>query len=47
MADILEVLYAIMDSFWWTTDDIEKLRLEKKEKNGGFDLGHILTLPQK
>lgn len=47
MADVLEVLYAIMNSFWWNMKDIEKIRLQKKEKNGWFELGYILTLSKK
>lgn len=47
MADVLEVLYAIMDHFWWNMQDIEKIRLQKKEKNGWFELGHILKLSKK
>jgi predicted house-cleaning noncanonical NTP pyrophosphatase (MazG superfamily) len=47
MADVLEVLYALMEQFWWNMQEIEKIRLQKKEKNGWFELGHILTLSKK
>ncbi len=47
MADVLAVLYAIMDNFWWNIQDIEQIRLQKKEKNWWFELGHILTLSKK
>ena len=37
LADVLEVMYAIANSFKIPFEEIEKVRLDKKEKRGGFD----------
>lgn len=36
MADIMEVIYAIMDYRGITMDDVEKIRIEKRERKGAF-----------
>lgn len=42
MADVLEVLDAIIDSLHLDRDEIEKIKVTKKEKNGGFEKGIVL-----
>ena len=37
LADIVEVVYGILNSMNVTVDDFEKVRKNKKEKNGGFE----------
>ncbi len=37
LADILEVLYAIAESKGISVDEIERVRLQKKEERGGFE----------
>lgn len=37
LADVLEVMYATAISFKIPFEEIEKVRLDKKEKRGGFD----------
>jgi len=37
LADLEEVVLAAASSIGFTKDDLEKARLSKKEKNGGFD----------
>lgn len=36
IADILEVLYALAETKGITVEEIEKVRLQKKEERGGF-----------
>jgi len=36
LADIVEVLYAILQQRCISLDEFEKIRLEKREKKGGF-----------
>ena len=36
LADILEVIYAIRDNMGVSREELEKIRLEKSEKRGGF-----------
>ena len=37
LADIVEVIYGILNSMDVSIDDFEKIRLTKKEKRGAFD----------
>lgn len=37
LADLLEVLYAAAIARGYTLDELEALRLKKREKRGGFD----------
>lgn len=37
LADILEVIYAIAKTKGTSIEELEKVRLEKSEKRGGFD----------
>lgn len=37
LADIVEVIYGILNSMDVSIDDFEKIRLAKKEKRGAFD----------
>lgn len=37
IADVLEVIYAIMGTLEVTSEDVENVRLQKKEKRGGFN----------
>lgn len=36
VADLLEIIYAIVDEYGFNKDEIEKLRLERKQKRGAF-----------
>ena len=42
LADILEVIYAIRDNMGVSTEELEKIRVEKAEKRGGFNKKIIL-----
>ncbi len=44
MADVEEVLLALYQEFWWTKEEVEKVRLAKRQKNGGFEEGYILKI---
>lgn len=37
IADILEVVYSIIKKLNWDLEDIEKIRLDKNKKRGGFE----------
>jgi predicted house-cleaning noncanonical NTP pyrophosphatase (MazG superfamily) len=37
MADLLEVIYSIAAKYGWDLDEIEKIRVEKNKKRGGFE----------
>jgi len=37
MADILEVAYSIIEKSGWKKEEVEKVRLEKNNKRGGFE----------
>ena len=37
IADVLEVIYAILDSKKATKEEVEKIRISKKEKRGSFE----------
>ena len=47
IADILEVLYAIVKLKGYKMDEIEKIRQEKVEKRGGFEKRIILDRTEK
>lgn len=36
MADVFEILYALLEYNNWTIDELEKIRINKKEKKGAF-----------
>lgn len=42
MADILELLHAALQVYGATFEELEKVRLNKKEKRGGFEKGLYL-----
>lgn len=44
LADILEVVYAIAKSEGLSEDDLNKIRLDKREERGGFDFHIFLNL---
>lgn len=44
LADVEEVILSIYKEFGWKKEDIEKIRLEKKNKNGWFEEGFILKM---
>ena len=37
MADIFEILHSIIKKYNWNYDEIEKIRINKANKNGSFD----------
>lgn len=37
LADLFEILFALCDKKGWKFGEIEKIRIEKREKRGGFD----------
>ena len=37
LADIVEVIYAILKYKWYSIEELEKTRLEKREKRWGFN----------
>jgi len=43
MADMLEVLYAIMKKNEWDPAEVERVRLEKVSKRGGFEKNVFLV----
>ncbi len=44
IADLVEVLMSLIQSQGVTWDQIESLRIEKREKRGGFEQGYILHI---
>ena len=42
MADLLELIYAVLPLHNSTIEELEKVRLAKREKRGGFDKGYYL-----
>lgn len=44
LADVEEVLLAIYEHLWWTKEEVNQIRLQKLQKNGGFINGDILEL---
>lgn len=42
MADVLELLHAALKVYGKSFDDLEAVRVKKKEKRGGFDQGLYL-----
>lgn len=47
LADIMEVIHGIVQTKGKTIGDIEAIRLEKKEKRGGFDKRILLVETRK
>lgn len=47
LADVEEVILALYQVFWWKKEEVEKIRLQKLQKNWGFEKWHILKIPQK
>jgi len=43
LADIMEIIYAIGKFYGLSVDDVERVRKEKLEKNGGFNQRFILS----
>lgn len=44
LADVEEVILALYTHLAWSREEVEQVRLQKLEKNGGFDEGYILTM---
>jgi predicted house-cleaning noncanonical NTP pyrophosphatase (MazG superfamily) len=42
MADVEEVILALYEHIWRTKQEVEEIRLQKLQKNGGFEKGYIL-----
>ena len=42
MADVLELLHAALKVYGKTFEELEEVRVHKKEKRGGFDKGLYL-----
>ena len=42
LADIFEIIYAILDLKGWSLEDIIKVQKDKRAKNGGFEKRVIL-----
>ena len=42
LADLKELTNSIMENFDINDEDVEKIRIEKKSKNGGFEKKYIL-----
>lgn len=43
LADILEVVYTIADKIGSSREELEQIRLKKKEEHGGFEKGIFLV----
>jgi predicted house-cleaning noncanonical NTP pyrophosphatase (MazG superfamily) len=42
LADLLELIYAVLPLHNSTIEELEKVRLAKRDKRGGFDRGYYL-----
>lgn len=42
LADIMEVLYGLADNMGYSEEELNKKRIEKREKRGGFKEGVVL-----
>ncbi|MGB5945852.1 nucleoside triphosphate pyrophosphohydrolase [Paenisporosarcina sp.] len=42
LADLLELIYAVLPLHDSSIEELEKVRLSKREKRGGFDKGYYL-----
>lgn len=42
LADVLEVFYALLEHYRWTYQEIEEIRLKKREEKGSFEEPIIL-----
>jgi predicted house-cleaning noncanonical NTP pyrophosphatase (MazG superfamily) len=47
LAEVLEVLYAFAESFGYSREQIEQMRLEKHDKEGGYTNYYCLADEQK
>lgn len=43
LADLLELIYAVLPLHGSSMEELEKVRLAKREKRGGFEKGYFLT----
>lgn len=43
LADLLELIYAVLPLHGSSMEKLEKVRVEKREKRGGFEKGYFLT----
>lgn len=43
LADLLELMYAVLPLHGSSMEELEKVRLAKREKRGGFDKGYYLV----
>ena len=46
LADIQEVILALLDKHGWTEGELEKARVKKNENRGGFVQGYILDFSE-
>lgn len=44
LADVEEVILTLYAHLGWSREEVEQVRLQKLEKNGGFDEGYILKM---
>lgn len=42
LADLLELIYAVLPMHGSSMEELEKVRLRKSEKRGGFEKGYFL-----
>lgn len=42
LADLLELIYAVLPMHGSTMEELDKVRLDKREKRGGFEKGYFL-----
>ncbi len=47
MADLLEVMHGILHHRGIPWEELEKVRLRKREARGGFEKGFFLVMPEK
>jgi predicted house-cleaning noncanonical NTP pyrophosphatase (MazG superfamily) len=45
LADAIEVIYALAQQLNVSLEELEKVRIKKKEERGGFENGFVLQLP--
>lgn len=44
LADVEDIILELYDHLWWLREEVEQARLQKREKNGGFDEWYILKM---
>lgn len=44
LADVEEVILALYTHLGWSREEVQEVRLQKLEKNGGFEEGYILKI---